>query len=151
MSSASTAPASECATASTSAAASSSGRRRWGARDIRQHELAAARHALAANLATAAITRARLSAQIDAQTAILHAQEELVRLAEVRTRLGQAAPDEVSALTAQAELTRAGLPQMHRQMQQAEHLLAVLAGRPPAQGVPAFTLAEFSLPDRLPA
>ena len=61
-----------------------------------------------------------------------------------------AAPDEVSALTAQAELTRAGLPQMHRQMQQAEHLLAVLAGRPPAQGVPAFTLAEFSLPDRLP-
>jgi NodT family efflux transporter outer membrane factor (OMF) lipoprotein len=128
-----------------------SGLQALGARaDIRQHELAAARHALAANLATAAITRARLSAQIDAQTAILHAQEELVRLAEVRTRLGQAAPDEVSALTAQAELTRAGLPQMHRQMQQAEHLLAVLAGRPPAQGVPAFTLAEFSLPDRLP-
>ena len=116
-----------------------SGLQALGARaDIRQHELAAARHALAANLATAAITRARLSAQIDAQTAILRAQEELVRLAEVRTRLGQAAPDEVSALTAQAELTRAGLPQMHRQMQQAEHLLAVLAGcaSPPASVAP---------------
>ena len=44
-----------------------SGLQALGARaDIRQHELAAARHALAANLATAAITRARLSAQIDA-------------------------------------------------------------------------------------
>lgn len=118
--------------------------------DSRRHELAAARHALAANIATTAITRARLAGQIEAQAAILRTQEEGVRLAEVRTRLGQAAPDEVSALSAQAELTRAGLPQLARQMQQAEHLLAVLAGRPPAEGVPAFTLADFTLPERLP-
>lgn len=118
--------------------------------DIRQHELSAARHALAASIATAAITRARLAGQVEAQTAILQAQDELVRLAGVRTRLGQAAPDEVSALTAQAELTRAGLPLLTRQLQQTEHLLAVLAGRPPAQGVPAFTLADFSLPEQLP-
>ena len=118
--------------------------------EIRQHELAAARHALAANLATTAITRARLAAQIDAQSAILRTQEELIRLAQVRTRLGQAAPDEVSALTAQAELTRAGLPPLNKSLQQTEHLLAVLAGRAPAQGVPAFTLADFTLPERLP-
>lgn len=118
--------------------------------EIRQHELAAARHALAANLATTAITRARLAAQIDAQSAILRTQEELIRLAQVRTRLGQAAPDEVSALTTQAELTRAGLPPLHKSLQQTEHLLAVLAGRAPAQGVPAFTLADFTLPERLP-
>jgi outer membrane protein TolC len=144
-SSASTAPASACATASTSAAASTAACARWPHAPRRQHELAAARHALAANLATAAITRARLAAQIDAQTAILRTQEELVRLAQVRTRLGQAAPDEVSALTAQAELTRAGLPPLHKSLQQTEHLLAVLAGRAPAQGVPAFTLADFAL------
>lgn len=118
--------------------------------DIRQHELDAARHALAANIATGAITRARLAGQIDAQTAILHAQLESIRLAQVRTRLGQAAPDEVSALTAQAELARAALPLLHKQLQQSEHLLAVLAGRPPAHGVPAFMLADFSLPERLP-
>lgn len=118
--------------------------------DIRQHELGAARQALAASIATAAITRARLAGQIEAQTSILGTQVELVRLAEVRTRLGQAAPDEVSALKAQAELTRAGLPLLRNQLQQTDHLLAVLAGRPPAQGVPGFTLADFSLPERIP-
>ena len=118
--------------------------------DLRGHELAGARHTLVANLATVAITRARLAAQLDAQTAILQTQQEQLRLAQVRTRLGQAGPEEVHALTAQAELTRAGLPLLHKQLQQAEHLLAVLAGRPPGQGVPPFTLADFSLPERLP-
>ena len=118
--------------------------------DIRQHELGAARQALAASIATAAITRARLASQIEAQASILGTQLELVRLAEVRTRLGQAAPDEASALKAQAELTRASLPLLRKQLQQTEHLLAVLAGRPPTQGVHGFTLADFSLPERLP-
>ncbi|HNM39464.1 MAG TPA: efflux transporter outer membrane subunit [Giesbergeria sp.] len=118
--------------------------------DVRQHELAAARHALAANLATAAITRARLAAQIESLSAILRTQHSLVDLAQVRTRLGHAAPDEVSALTAQAEQTRAALPPLRKQLQQTEHLLAVLAGRPPGQGVPVFTLEDFRLPERLP-
>lgn len=118
--------------------------------DTRRHELDAARHALAANVATAAITRARLAAQLAAQSAILNTQDELVRLARVRTRLGQAAPDEVSALTAQAELTRASLPPLEKALEQTEHLLAVLAGRNPAQGVPAFTLSDFELPESLP-
>lgn len=118
--------------------------------DVRRHELEGARMALAANVATAAITRARVAAQLDAQEAILRTQASLLRLAQVRTRLGQAAPDEVSALGAQSEFTRAGLPPLRKALQQAEHLLAVLAGREPSQGVPAFTLAEFSLPERLP-
>ncbi|MBI3101406.1 MAG: efflux transporter outer membrane subunit [Burkholderiales bacterium] len=117
--------------------------------DVRQHELAAARHALAANLAMAAITRARLAAQIESLSAILRTQQSLADLAQVRTRLGQAAPDEVSALTAQAEQTRAALPALRKQLQQTEHLLAVLAGRPPAQGAPAFTLEDFTLPGQL--
>lgn len=118
--------------------------------DVRRHELEGARLALAANVVTAAITRARVAAQLDAQDALLRTQESLLRLAQVRDRLGQAAPDEVSALGAQAELTRAGLPPLRKALQQAEHLLAVLAGREPSQGVPAFTLADFSLPERLP-
>lgn len=118
--------------------------------EMREHELAAARHALAANLATAAINRARIAAQIDAQREVLGLQEELLHLAQVRTRLGQAAPDEASALEAQAELTRAGMEPLALALQQTEHQLAVLAGREPAQGVPAFTLADFSLPERLP-
>lgn len=118
--------------------------------DIRQHELNAARHTLAATIATTAIARARLAGQIESQSAILKTQNELIRMAGVRERLGQAAPEEVSALTVQAELTRASLPLLRKQLQQAEHLLAVLAGRQPIQGVPAFTLADFSLPTQLP-
>lgn len=119
--------------------------------DYRRHELEAARLALAGNIATAAITRAKLAAHIEATAAILAAQEEQVRIARERVRLGQAAPDEVLALTTQAEQTRAELPLLRKQMQQTEHLLAVLAGRAPgAGGIPEFTLADFTLPTELP-
>lgn len=119
--------------------------------DFRRYELEAARLTLAGNIATAAITRARLAAQIDATAAILEAQEEQVRIARERVRLGQAAPDEVLALQTLAEQTRAELPTLRKQMQQTEHLLAVLAGRAPgAGGIPEFTLSDFTLPTELP-
>lgn len=119
--------------------------------EFRRYELDAARTALAGNLATAAITRARLAAQLDATAAILRAQDEQVSIARERLLLGQAAPDEVLALQAEAELTRAEVPALRKQLQQTEHLLAVLAGRAPgAGGIPAFTLADFALPAELP-
>lgn len=119
--------------------------------DLRRFELEAARLTLAGNIATAAITRARVAAQSKATAAILEAQEEQVRIARERVHLGQAAPDEVLALQTQAEQTRAGLPTLRKQMQQAEHLIAVLAGRAPgAGGLPEFTLADFILPTELP-
>lgn len=118
--------------------------------DQRDVELAGARLALAANLATTAIVRARLAAQRDATAAIVRLQDEQLDLARARVRIGQAAPDEVSSLQAQVELTRAELPALRKQVQQAEHLLAVLAGRAPGAAVPAFTLADFTLPAALP-
>lgn len=119
--------------------------------DFRRYELEAARLTLAGNIATAAITRARLDAQIEATAAILRAQEEQVQIARERVHLGQAAPDEVLALQTQAEQTRAELPTLRKQMQQTEHLLAVLAGRAPgAGGIPEFSLADFTLPTELP-
>jgi NodT family efflux transporter outer membrane factor (OMF) lipoprotein len=119
--------------------------------DYRRYELEAARLSLAGNIATAAITRARLAAQIDATAAVLACLEEQVQIARERVRLGQAAPDEVLALQTQAEQTRAELPTLRNQMQQTEHLLSVLVGRAPgAGGIPKFTLADFSLPTELP-
>ena len=115
--------------------------------DYRRFELNAARLALAGNMATAAITRARLAAQLEATTAILRVQDEQLRLAHERVRIGQASPDEALSLQAQAEQTRAELPALRKQLQQTEHLLAVLAGRAPGTGgIPAFTLADFTLP-----
>lgn len=119
--------------------------------DFRRYELEAARLTLAGNIATAAITRAQLDAQIEATAAILHAQEEQMQIARERVRLGQAAPDEVLALQTQAEQTRAELPTLRKQMHQTEHLLAVLTGRAPgAEGIPKFRLADFTLPTELP-
>lgn len=119
--------------------------------DYRRHALDAARLTLAGQIAGAAIARARLADQIAATMAILLDQEEQASLAQERVRLGQAAPDEALALRTQAEQTRAQVPALRKQMQQAEHLLAVLAGRAPgAGGIPAFSLADFSLPDDLP-
>lgn len=119
--------------------------------DFRRYELEAARLTLAGNIATAAITRAQLDAQIEATAAILHAQEEQVQIARERVRLGQAALDEVLSLQTQAEQTRAELPTLRKQMQQTEHLLAALAGHAPgAGGIPEFSLADFTLPTEMP-
>lgn len=119
--------------------------------DYRRYEVEAVRLTLASNIVTAAITRARLDAQIKATSAILQAEEEQLRIARERLHLGQAAPDEVLSLEAQTEQTRADLPVLRKQLQQTEHLLAVLAGRAPGAGdIPVFTLADFSLPAQLP-
>lgn len=119
--------------------------------DYRRYEVDAARLALAGNIANAAITRARLAAQIEVTGAILRAQDEQLQIAHERLRLGQAAPDEVLSLQTQLEQTRAEVPTLRKQLQQTEHLLAVLVGRAPGSGgIPEFTLADFSLPVELP-
>ncbi|WP_150428698.1 efflux transporter outer membrane subunit [Dechloromonas sp. CZR5] len=119
--------------------------------EYRRYELEGARLTLAANVVTTAITQARLAGQIQSTEAILRAQDEQLHLTRERVRLGQAAPDDVLALQTQVEQTRAGLPLLRKQLQQNEHLLAVLAGRAPgAGGLPTFTLEEFTLPSDLP-
>ena len=119
--------------------------------EYRRYELEGARLTLAANVVTTAITQARLAGQIQSTEAILRAQDEQLHLTREQVRLGQAAPDDVLALQTQVEQTRAGLPLLRKQLQQNEHLLAVLTGRAPgAGGLPTFTLDEFTLPSDLP-
>ena len=119
--------------------------------DYRRYELEGARLTLAANIVATAITQARLGGQIEGTQAILRAQEEQLHLSRERLRLGQASPDDVLALQTQVEQTRAGLPLLHKQHQQNDHRLAVLAGKAPgAGGLPRFTLQEFRLPAELP-
>lgn len=119
--------------------------------DHRRQQLGAARLTLAGSIATTAIGRARLAGQIVATEALLGVQQEQLGLTRERVRLGQAAPDELLGLQAQIEQTRAGVPLMRKQLDQSEHLLAVLAGQAPgAIPVPDFTLAEFSLPAVMP-
>ena len=119
--------------------------------EYRRYELEGARLTLAANIVTTAITQARLAGQIQSTEAILQAQGEQLRITGERVRLGQAAPDDSLALQTQVEQTRAGLPLLRKQLQQSEHLLAVLTGQAPGTGaLPSFTLKEFTLPSDLP-
>ena len=119
--------------------------------EYRRYEVEGARLTLAANIVTTVITQARLAGQIQSTQTILHAQDEQLHLTRERVHLGQAAPDDVLALQTQVEQTRAGLPLLCKQLQQSEHLLAVLVGRAPgAGGLPTFTLQELTLPSDLP-
>ncbi|MEW6289954.1 MAG: efflux transporter outer membrane subunit [Thermodesulfobacteriota bacterium] len=119
--------------------------------DYQRYQLEGAQLTLAANVVSTAVTQAKLTSQIEFLEAVLSSREEQLQLTRDRVRLGQAAPYEVLALETQVEETRAEIPLLKNQLQQAGHLLAVLAGRPPATAdFPAFTLDEFRLPTELP-
>lgn len=119
--------------------------------DYQNYQLEGARLTLTTHIATTAITQARVAAQIQATETILHDQEEQLKLTRERVRLGQGTPDDVLALQTQVEQTRATIPPLRNQLQQNEHLLAVLAGRAPGLGgLPFFSLQEFALPADLP-
>ncbi len=119
--------------------------------EYQRYELEGARLTLVANIVTTAINQAMLAGQVQSTEAILRAQDEQLHLTWERVRLGQAAPDDVLALQSEVEQTRAGLPLLRKQLQQNEHLLAVLTGQAPgAGGLPTFTLEEFTLPPDLP-
>lgn len=119
--------------------------------DYQRYQLAGARLTLVSNIVITAVTQARFLAQIQATESILNAQEGQLRLTGERVRLGQAASDEMHPLQTQVEQTRADIPLLRNQLQQSQHLLAVLAGRSPgAGGLPSFSLHEFTLPLVLP-
>ncbi|TXH76576.1 MAG: efflux transporter outer membrane subunit [Thiobacillus sp.] len=119
--------------------------------DYQAYQLAGARLALAGNIVTTAFAQAQLGEQIAATDAILQAQQDQLDIARKRFELGATARTEVLALQTQVEQTRASLPPLRNQLEQADHLLAVLTARAPgAADMPRFTLTDFTLPERLP-
>lgn len=119
--------------------------------EYQRYEREGARLTVAANVVNAAITQARLTEQLLSLQTILQAQENQLQLSQQQVRLGQLAADDVLALQAQVEQTRASIPALRQQRQATDHLLAVLVGQAPSQqGLPEFTLQEFTLPSNLP-
>lgn len=119
--------------------------------DYQQLQLEGARLTLVANIVTTAITQASLKRQTEIIENILKSQENQLELTRERIRLGHGELDDALALQKQLEQTRAKLPPLRYQLQQNEHLLAVLVGKAPrASLLPLFTLEDFTLPPELP-
>jgi len=119
--------------------------------DYQQYQMAGARLSLAANIVTTAMMQAQYRAQMDANTAILAAQQKQLEIARQRLKLGAIARGDELSLQTQVAQTRAAIPPLQNKLDQADHLLAVLAGQAPgAAQVPQFTLADFNLPAELP-
>jgi NodT family efflux transporter outer membrane factor (OMF) lipoprotein len=119
--------------------------------DYQRYELEAARLMLAGNVVTAAIREASLREQIATLEEIVAIQERQLAITERLERLGTAARADVVAQRLDLAQTRAGLPELQRQLEQVRHRLAVYIGRPPgAAELPAFRLGDLQLPAELP-
>ena len=119
--------------------------------DYQRYQLEGARLTPAANVVTTAILQAQLAEQIRASEAVLTTQEEQLDLTRQRLALGAASLNDVLALQVQVEQSRAAIPPLRNRLEQTNHLLSVLIGRPPGSGaIPQFTLDDLRLPTELP-
>ncbi|WP_373379212.1 efflux transporter outer membrane subunit [Cupriavidus nantongensis] len=121
------------------------------AADYQRYELEAARLALAANIATAAIREAGLRAQLADTAAMVAAQQRQLGITEARLRAGGVARVEVQRRRAELAQTQALVPALQRQLDATRHQLAVYTGQTPAAAaLPEFHLDALQLPDTLP-
>lgn len=120
--------------------------------DYQRFQLEGAWLALTANLVTTAVQEGALRALIAATREIIAAEEQQLELVERRFGLGGAARHDVLIQEAQLARTRATLPPLEKQLAQARHRLAVLAGRFPGDAgeLPEFDLDRLELPGELP-
>jgi NodT family efflux transporter outer membrane factor (OMF) lipoprotein len=120
--------------------------------DYRRFQLEGAWLALTANLVTVAVQEGSLRAQIRATREIIAAEERQLDLVEQQFRLGGTSRPDVLAQQAQLAQTRATLPALEKQLAQARHRLALLAGGFPGEAgtLPEFDLDRLELPHELP-
>jgi NodT family efflux transporter outer membrane factor (OMF) lipoprotein len=119
--------------------------------ESQRYELEAAYLTLSANVVAVAVTEASLRGQIAATEEIIRIQRQSLDILRRQQALGQVAGIEVAAQEAAVAQAEATLPPLHKQLGQQRHLIAVLAGRLPADEPQArFELASLELPAEVP-
>ncbi|HQU16954.1 MAG TPA: efflux transporter outer membrane subunit [Gammaproteobacteria bacterium] len=119
--------------------------------ETRVYQLAAAQLAVSGNAVTAAITAASLRSQIHAAEALVAADRNTLALVREKFAVGKVARTHPLAAEFQLSNDRALLPPLRQRLAAAEDALATLVGELPAQWTPpALTLADFTLPTKLP-
>ena len=119
--------------------------------DAARFQMIAAHIALSANVVAAAIQEAALEAQIDATRQLIAINTDIVQTLQYQLSKGYASRLDLAAQQAQLAQMTATLPPLLKQSAQQRDLLAVLAGRFPAEAPPGkFDLAGLTLPSDLP-
>jgi NodT family efflux transporter outer membrane factor (OMF) lipoprotein len=107
--------------------------------------------ALTGNIVNTVIAAVTYRAQIEATEQIISAEKEQIRITEAQVEAGTVPYANVLSIKSQMAATEATIPQLKQKLSQAEHLLATLVGRTPAEWVPPrFDLADLMLPGDLP-
>lgn len=120
--------------------------------DYQRYLLEGAHLTLTSNIVTTAVQVASLRARVRATREIIAAGEEQLELVERQFQIGGASRSDLLAQQAQLAQTRATLPPLEKELAQARHQLATLAGRLPGEAaqLPEFELADLRLPPDLP-
>ncbi len=119
--------------------------------EYRAFELEAARLALAANVMDCAIREAGLRELIRAAQSMIDARRQQAQTAGAQLRAGGLSPLEASVRRRELAEVSATLPPLERALAAERHRLAILLGYPPDHAaLPAFSLADFTLPQELP-
>jgi NodT family efflux transporter outer membrane factor (OMF) lipoprotein len=119
--------------------------------DFERWELEAANLTLTGNVVATAFDVASLSDQLSAVKDVVAAETEQYKVVQRQFEVGGASRADVLSQQAQLAQARAVTPGLEKALAQAQHRLAVLAGRAPGDGsIPDFVLDHFTLPTRLP-
>jgi NodT family efflux transporter outer membrane factor (OMF) lipoprotein len=119
--------------------------------DAVRYQMIAARITLSTNVVAAVVQRASLQAQVDATRQLVGINAKMVEILRYQLAKGYAGQLDLAAQQSQGEQINASLPPLIKQLQQQDHLIAVLAGRFPSQ-MPdqSIDLAQLQLPQALP-
>ena len=119
--------------------------------DAQRYTLIGAYQMISGNVVNAVIAAAAYQAQIDATNELLRLEEDQVHLGRAQAEAGTIPYANVLSLESQIALTRATLPPLDQKIEQAQHLIATLAGRLPGEWAPpAIPLADLALPTQVP-
>ncbi|HVV48236.1 MAG TPA: efflux transporter outer membrane subunit [Polyangia bacterium] len=119
--------------------------------DAQRYTMIGAYEMIAGNIVNAVIAAAAYQAQIDATNELLRLEEDQVHLGHAQAEAGTVPYSNVLSLESQIALTRATLPPLAQKIEQAQHLIATLAGRLPGDWCPpAIPLAALALPTEIP-
>ena len=119
--------------------------------DFQRGQLGAAYLALTGNVVTAAINAAGAAEQLAAAQDIIGVDEHNLQLVQISESAGKSTGTDVLAAEGQLANDRTLLPPLRQALAVAQHSLAILTGRTPAQwSPPVFTFAAMTLPSDLP-